>query len=182
MSDRGGAGPTDQPETKPWPKPVRYTLLILLISLVGVGAVYLLYSRGILPIAGPFVAMFLGPLFVWLGLLWRRRRLVRRSRDLVPDLQRFEAQLDRERQLPATARSSAASDVALEQAAEIVRLSGQRLAWGQELTAAEALVELADRTGAQWQPGAPLTVELRRIADRARPLITLGRKDRDPGH
>ncbi len=60
--------------------------MIFVVTFIGVGLVILLYSRGVLPIAGPFVAMILGPGCVFLGLLWRRRRPIRLSRGLVGEL------------------------------------------------------------------------------------------------
>lgn len=182
MSDaEGPRSKDDGPEAKPWPKPVRYTLLILLGAVVGVGVVTMLYSRGILPIAGPFVAMFLGPVFVWFGLLWRRRRITRLSRELAAELERLQTQIESERRQAAVVRTTGASDESLDYVADVVRRASQHLAWGQEPEAAQALAEAADRTVREWQSGAKPTAEVRRIAERARPLAKSFRRETDSG-
>ncbi|MQA77676.1 MAG: hypothetical protein GEV10_04210 [Streptosporangiales bacterium] len=77
--DPRSVGSRPESEVRPWPKPVRYVLLLGLVALVGVGLVILLYSAGVVPIVGPFVAMIVGPLLVLLGRLWQGRRVTRHS-------------------------------------------------------------------------------------------------------
>lgn len=182
MSHRDGPGTgSDEPEVKPFPKPVRYTLLILLGAFIGVGLVTLLYSRGVLPIAGPFVAMILGPVCVFLGLLWRRRRLIRRSRAVAGDVDRLRSQLEAERRQPAAVRPTAATDESLERVADVVRRAMQQLAWGQEPEAVQGLTQAADHVSREWRGDAALTAEVRRIAERARPLAKPIQGNAQPG-
>ncbi len=167
------------PESTAWPKPVRYTLLILLGAVVGVGLVLLLYTKGFLPVAGPFLALFVAPVFVWLGVLWRRSRITHRSRQLAAALERLQARVEGERSLIAADRSTGASDASVDQAADAVRIAGQRLAWGQELEATQLLDQVAERAGRDWSPDAALTRELRRVAEQARPLAKAARRERN---
>src|SRR4051795_546289 len=72
----GGAG--SGADVTPWPAWVRYLVLAVLFAVAGIGLVTALYEKGILPIAGPFVVIFLLPLLIPLrarGLRNRPRRL-----------------------------------------------------------------------------------------------------------
>lgn len=169
MGEGRGVTGSGKPDPQPLPKPVRYTLLILLGAVVGTGLVLLLYSRGILPFVGPFVAMFLGPLFVWLGLLWRRHRITRLSRAVAEELERIAGKITDELRRPPSARSIKVPDRELDQVAGTVRRSASRLAYGQEIEAVADLESLSGRT-AGWPGDAALTVELRRVIEKARPL------------
>lgn len=71
-----GSAADDRPDAEPWPRWIRYTLLAVLVAVVGIGVVVALRANGFLPIAGPFVALFLLPLLAPL----RRRGLRSRSR------------------------------------------------------------------------------------------------------
>lgn len=110
-SDRSGSRPTDAGDgVRPWPGWLRVVLLSVLVLWVGVGLVVLLYSKGILPIAGPFVALLAGPLIAVLGLRWRARRAVTA---LDGSLHRAAEEIDEQRAEVATRRSSGLSDASL---------------------------------------------------------------------
>ncbi len=64
----------NQDGPKPWPRGVRYVVVSILVVVAGVGLVTFLYSKGIIPLAGPFVAMIVGPVIVTLAAWWRSRR------------------------------------------------------------------------------------------------------------
>lgn len=150
--------------------PLRTLLLATLGVAVFAAVVVLLYDRGLLPIAGVFLAMAVGPLIV----LWRRAGLARRrarlSQDVLDRLARILGLVDAERRTPETGRASGATTSSLLDADEATRAAVQRFAWGDEAGAAAsaaAVVSLA-RTHA-WRDG-PLT---RAVGDLDRVLADL---------
>ena len=62
------------------PQGARSWLLAVLVAVVGTVVVVVLYDRGVLPIAGPFVLLALLPLLLPLQRRGRRRRAERRAR------------------------------------------------------------------------------------------------------
>jgi hypothetical protein len=47
------------------------------VAAVGIAGIVALYDRGVLPVAGVFVAMVLGPALIYLRRVWLARRLTR---------------------------------------------------------------------------------------------------------
>src|SRR4051794_38663915 len=104
-------------EGAPWPAWLRYLLLAVLFAVVGIGLVTALYDKGILPIAGPFVVIFLLPLLIPLrnrGLRSRARRL---AGDTDQQLSALVPAIAQERSLPSQERASGASDESLAETA-----------------------------------------------------------------
>lgn len=156
-------------EVRPWPKPVRYVLGLGLVALAGVGVVTLLYSQGILAIAGPFVAAVVGPVVVLVGLLWRHRRTMRRERGLVESLRGWLLELERERVLAPAARSTSASDRSLDTAVHTVTTALQQFERGHTSTGAATVEALAGQFG-DWSRRAEITRGIRAAATSARRL------------
>lgn len=155
---------------KPWPGWVRYTLLAVLFGVVGIGLVVALYDKGILPIAGPFVVLFLLPVLLPLrrrGLRNRCRRLATRLDERLAGL---AVDLGQERSLTPDRRDSAAGDDALASAAARVEAARQQLATGQDAAAVGALAELSRMVSTSWRRGAPLTRDVAAAAGVARRL------------
>ena len=154
----------------PWPGWIRYTLLAVLFAVVGIGLVVALYDKGILPIAGPFVLLFLLPLLIPLrnrGLRNRSRRLAGRVEE---ELGGLVPEIDRERSLAPHERASGATDESLASAATRVAAARQQLAAGQAPAAVRTLEELERAATASWEPSAPLTRDAVRTAGTARKL------------
>ena len=154
----------------PWPAWVRYTLLTVLFAVVGVGLVVALYSRGLLPIAGPFAVIFLVPLLLALRRFGLRGRLRRLSRRTSEQLAALAPAIEQERRLAPQSRASRADDQSLDEAATHVESAIQRLAWGRE-SAATACVDALARTARDaWSPEAPLSRDVGRVTATAQEL------------
>ena len=164
------SSPRESTDVTPWPGWLRYTLSAGLFAVVGIGLVVALYDKGLLPIAGPFVVLFLLPILVPLrnrGLRNRTRRLGDR---LDERLAAIGPALDRERSLAPHERASRASDEALASAATRVDAARQELAAGQEPSAVRTLDELTRTVTAGWHRGAPVTRDVAEAASSARRL------------
>lgn len=171
----------DSTDVTPWPGWIRYTLLAGLFAVIGIGLVVALYDKGVLPIAGPFVVLFLLPILVPLrnrGLRNRTRRLGSR---LDERLAALGPALDRERSLAPHDRASGASDSALAAAATRVDAARHALAAGQEPSAVGTVDELARTVTAGWHRDAPVTRDVAEAAAGAhqleRVLRQVGRAD-----
>lgn len=70
--------PDGSTDVQPWPAWIRYSVLLVALAVGGIAVIVALYDRGILPIAGPFVAMLVVPLIVFFRRLWLARRAGRR--------------------------------------------------------------------------------------------------------
>lgn len=155
----------------PLPRWIRYTILAVAVPILGVGLVLALYSRGWLPIAGPFVVMALVPALLLGRALWWRRRIARLSRTVVADLERT-------RELAAAAQTPPGSAGL---PAEVVEAAGdradaarQKFAWGQE-AAGVALVAELGALARTWPPS-PLQAQITRTAGSAGQLAEVLRK------
>ena len=139
-------------------RPVQQLLLALVIVFFGVSLVYVLYDRGVLPVAGPFVALLVVPLILFLRAYWWQGKVTRLARQAAGHLTTLSALVDEERARPQSARSSGADESSLAVAAEQVRAALQRLAWGQEGAGAGHVHDLMATARAAWTPGTPLYV------------------------
>lgn len=128
--------------------------LVVFAVLVTV-AVVQLYTRGVLPIAGPFVVAAWAPLLVWLRVAGIRMRTQRRQRVLTEKLGHLSRLVGAERNLPPGDRASAATDRSLAEAGPLVRAAQDLLAANRadSVTMVGRLAEVSVR----WRPGAPLT-------------------------
>lgn len=162
-------------EVRQWPPPVRTVMLLALIALAGVGLVTLLYSQGIVAIAGPFVAAAVGPVLVLVGLLWRDRRVTRREQALVDSLRRWHLELERERVLAPAARSTSASDQSLDTAVETIENALRQFARAHTASGAATAETLAAQTDG-WARRAEITRGIRADAASARRLANASRR------
>lgn len=178
-------------EVKPWPGWIRYTVLAVLFAVVGIGLVTVLYDKGFLPIAGPFVVLFLLPLLLPLRRRGLRSRVRRLGRSLDERLASLEPALEQERALAPHERPTGADDANLAAASSQVATARRQLAAGQEPLAAETVDGLHHSTAGSWQRRAPLTKDVASAASTARKLRQilrqLGQPSRDaepnaPGH
>lgn len=137
-----------------------------------IGLVVVLYAQGLLPVAGVFAAMVLGPAigFWRIGWLARRRRIA--SGAVVERLQGMVAALDAERRTDPGQRRSGAATADLLDAQELVDGAVQRFAWGDEAGAAQRVSALAALPGARAWQDSPL---VRSIAGLEAPLADLER-------
>ena len=108
----------DKPDVQPWPGWIRYTLLAVSSLSWASALVVALYDKGLLPIAGPFVVLFLLPLLVPL-----RNRGLRTGRAGSPPvderLAALSPALERERSLAAHGQSRASEESLAAAAAQI---------------------------------------------------------------
>lgn len=150
--------------------PTRTIVWVTLGAVAFVAAVVLLYDRGLLPIAGIFVAMAVGPLIVF----WRRAGLARRrarlAQAVLDGLAQVVGLVDAERRTPDAERATGASTPSLLDADELARRAVQRFAWGDEDGAAAAASELVAHVRGQAWRDAPLT---RAVASLEPPLADL---------
>jgi hypothetical protein len=171
-----GPGETER-DVAPWPAWVRYTLLALLFAIVGTGLVVALYSRGALPIAGPFVVIFLLPLLLLLrarGLRSRTRRLSTRT---AGQLRQVGAGIEREQSLGPDQRSTGATDQALAVAAGQVDTALRAFDEGRASAGTRAVGQLVQSTRS-WSSQSPLSRDLARTSATAERLTrTLAQAD-----
>lgn len=165
---RSPAGQSSR-QVRPWPWPVRSVLLLALLALTGVGLVTLLYSQGIVALAGPFAAAVVGPVLVLVGLLWRGRRITRREQPPVDSLRRWHLELERERVLAPAARSTSASDQSLDTAVETIENALQQFSRAHTSSGAATAETLAAQTDG-WTRRAEITRGIRADAASARRL------------
>jgi hypothetical protein len=169
-ADRRAPSTDDGPDAQPRPGWIRYSLLTVFFAVVGIGLVVALYDKGLLPIAGPFVVIFLLPLLVPL----RRRGLRYRSHLLATRLDEQLATLalaiGQERSTPAGRRDSGAGDGSLASASASVDSARRQVAHGQQSAAAGAVDELSRMASASWRSGASLTKDVAGAAGTARHL------------
>lgn len=166
-------------DVAPWPAWVRYTLLALLFAVVGTGLVVALYSRGVLPIAGPFVVIFLLPLLLLLrnrGLRSRSRRLSVRT---VEQLRRVGADIEREQSLGADQRSTGATDQALAVAAGQVDAALRAFDAGHASAGARNVSQLVQQTRT-WSAQSPLSRDLAKTSATAERLTRTLAEAEDP--
>lgn len=171
---RDSSGPRNV-DVAPWPRWVRYAILAIVVPAFGIGLIVYFYDRGILPIAGPFVAVLLVPMIFLVRATWLRSRVTRLSRAAVAQLQTVSAMITAERSAPPQRRATGGSDDVLAAASERVESVLQQFAWGRDADGvlfAEDLTELAER----WSSAAPLTVELGRALTTTRNLSEALRK------
>jgi hypothetical protein len=160
----------DSTDVTPWPGWIRYTLLAVLFAVIGIGVVVALYDKGFLPIAGPFVVLFLLPILIPLRRRGLRNRTHRLGSRLDERLAALGPALERERSLASQDRASGASDSALAAAATRVDAARQALAAGQEPSAVATVDELARTVTAGWHRDAPVTRDVAEAASRAHQL------------
>ncbi len=147
-----------------WPAWVRYPVIVLFVAIGLIGVITVLYDRGWLPLAGPFVAVVVASAIVFFVMYWRNRKLKRLSGQAVDQLRSVQASIAAERALAPEARPTQATDQSLLMAAEQVELALQRFAWGHEQGAAPIVEELDATARGAWRPDAPLTEEVQRLA------------------
>lgn len=131
-------------------------------------AVVQLYTRGILPIAGPFVVAGLMPLMVWLQVTGIRMRTQRRRQVLTEKLGNLSRLVAAERNLASGDRASAATDHSLAEAGFLVQAARDRLAANR----ADAVTTVG-RLGvlsARWRPDTPLAQTIQETVDAAQKL------------
>lgn len=143
---------------------VRYPIIVLFAAFVLTGLVILLYDRGWLPLAGPFVAVIFASTLVYLIMWSRGRRVKKLGAEAAQQLRELSGAITRERDVPVQDRPSGASDQSLDGAAEQVELAVQRLAWGHEQGAAPHVAQLVETARRSWHPEAPLTQQAERLA------------------
>jgi hypothetical protein len=154
----------------PWPGWIRYTVLAVLFAVVGIGLVTVLYDKGFLPIAGPFVLIFLLPLLLPLRRRGLRGRVGRLGRRLGEQLAVLEPALEKERALAPHERPTGADDEVLAEAASQVAAARRQLASGQESLAADTVEGLDRSTADGWPRRAPVRGQ---VAGAARTALTL---------
>jgi hypothetical protein len=145
---------------------------VVAVATLLIAGIVVLYERGVVPLAGPFVAAVLGPTVVLLAAWARRGRALRAARALGEDLLDVERLLERERATPAPDRPSTASYHELEQCSSEVDTALQLLTSQRDDEAAAVVIELATRIDETWPADAPLTTALRTAARRAHTLAT----------
>ena len=145
------------------PAKVRYPVIVLLVGIGMVCLVTVIYDAGWLPLAGPFAAVAIAAVIVFLVMWWRARRLHRLAASAAEQLREVDVAIAHERQLDAAQRATGASDQSLEQAGLQAASALQRLAWGHEQGAALLLGELAATARPSWRPEAPLTQQVERL-------------------
>ncbi len=143
---------------------VRYPLIVLFAAFVLTGLVILLYDRGWLPLAGPFVAVIVASTVVYLVMWSRGRQMKKLGAEATQRLHELSGGISRERSLPVQDRPSGATDQSLDSAAEQAELALQRLAWGHEQGAAPHVAQLVDTARRSWHREAPLTLQTERLA------------------
>lgn len=164
-------------DVAPWPASARYGLGAVLLAFCGTGAVFILFEGGVLPIAGPFVAMAVAPLLVLVGTWWAVGRSRRLRSQLVDELAELVEAVERERALSAAQRSSGATDETLDVALKRSRTGLSQLSWGEE-TAATASVHGVARVAKQWSGESELARRAARAAALASRLAVAGRRAR----
>ena len=166
-------------DVSPWPGWVRYTLLAVLFAVVGTGLVVALYDYGFLPIAGPFVLIFLLPLLLPLQRSGLRRRAGRLAAATAQDLTSVASRITTERSLAPEARATRGSDESLTRAAHQLDSALQKLRSGHERDGATAVAALARTAQESWAPDAPLSKEVADVATKAERLHEALRRTRD---
>ena len=181
-AQQDAAAPSDEESDGWWPDwawtPAATIVGVTVTAVVFVAVVVGSYGRGLLPIAGVFVAMAVGPVIVFwrrAGLARRRGRLVQAVLDRLSDVMTLLAQ---ERRLPEAARPTGAATSALLDAEDLADRAVQRFAWGDEAGAAAVASELTDHVRLHgWRPS-PLTAAVRTLDAPLRDLtIVLGKLD-----
>lgn len=152
-----------------WPIWVRYLVLGGLVAIIGTGLVVLVYERGLLPIAGPFVALFVTPFIVGLGLWLYARRSERAGAAIVGALGDLIPALERERELSRTSRPTGAADDALDAALTRARTAMSQLSLGDRASAVRTLDKLR-AVSAPWGHTDPVAGPLTRV-ERSRGAI-----------
>jgi len=142
----------------------RVLLVAAVLAVVGVAAVVVLYDRGWLPIAGPFVALAVAPLLAWAGVAWMARRhdgLARRTGEALSGLL---PELERERALGRDDRSSGATDETLDAAIRRARTALSQLSFGDDVSGARE-VDALSAVARSWAGGSAAAEGVRRAAD-----------------
>jgi hypothetical protein len=145
-----------------WPIWVRHLVLGGLVAIIGTGLVVVVYERGLLPIAGPFVALFVAPFIVGLGLRFYVRRSERAAAAALTALADLIPVLEQDRQLPRGSRATGAADDALDAALTRARTSMSQLSLGDRATAARTLDALRT-VSAPWAHADAVADPLARI-------------------
>jgi hypothetical protein len=171
-AERRPEGPHD---VKPWPGWIRYTLLAVLFAVVGIGLVTALYDKGFLPIAGPFVVLFLLPILLPLRRRGLRRRIARLAARLDEQLAELAATLDPVRSQ--AAGGTVADDGSTAQVAAQVEHARRQIAAGLETDAAHTVEQLSRPApdSGRRDPGVARGVE--RAASTARSLLRVAKQD-----
>ncbi len=161
--------------TGPLPPLVRYPVIVVLAGIGMVGLVVALHDTGWLPIAGPFVAVVVASVILYLVMWWRARRLRRLATDAADQLRTFGPAVADERARPLPDRASGATDESLAQADRQAAAALQRLAWGDERGATTELVGLAD-SARGWHADAPLTRQVATLTRTSAAMAELVRR------
>ena len=148
-----------------WPAYVRYPVIVVLVGLGLVGVITVLYDGGWLPIAGPFAAVVIAALIVYVVMWSRARKLRGLSASAAGQLRTLLEGLAEERVLPDAARPTRASDDSLDQARTQAETALQQLAWGHEQGAVAPVTSLGDLARRHWQDGAPLSRQVATLVD-----------------
>ena len=146
------------------PAAIRYPVIVVLVGIGLVCLVTVLYDAGWLPIAGPFAAVVIAGVIVYLVMWWRSRRLGRLAAAATSQLRELGPALARERDEAVTARPTGASDQSLEQAGLQVDTALQQLAWGHEQGAVAPILSLADHARRSWRPDVPLSRQVEELS------------------
>lgn len=140
------------------------------MAVIAIGVIIALYDRGILPLAGPFVAALVVPLI----LRFRRRRLAQQRQRLAhaaaDELRDLLVALEQERSQPPPTRASGASDLSLSLATTHIHSVLAQLAAGHVSSAADQIDQLSGHTAQGWTPGTPLSVQVDRVLETGRQL------------
>lgn len=162
--DRGRSGSRTDQRPGVLPAAIRYPVIVVLVGVGLVCLVTVLYDVGWLPIAGPFAAVVIAAVIVYLVMWWRSRRLGRLAASAAEQLRELGPGLVRERGEPVTTRSTGASDQSLEQAGLQVDTALQQLAWGHEQGAVPPILSLTAHTRRSWHPDAPLSRQVEELS------------------
>ncbi len=174
-SRREGRGP-EAAGAEVWPAYVRYPALVLLAGIGLVGLIVVVYDAGWLPLAGPFVAMVVAAVIVYVVLWWRARQLRRLGATAARQLEDLAPAIAHERGLPSPDRATGASDRSLDQAAQQAAEALKQLAWGHEQGAVPLMAGLADQARGSWHADAPLTQRVEELAGTAAELDRVVRR------
>lgn len=150
----------------------RTVVLVTAVVAAAIALIVFLYGQGLLPVAGVFAAMVVGPAIVFwrIALLARRRKTV--SKVLVDRLKVVAETIDAERRSDPVDRLSQATTVALLDAHDLADQAVQRFAWGDEATAGRHVAALVSLPGREGWGDSPLVREIGALEE---PLAHLAR-------
>lgn len=170
----GATGPTPRPTP---PTRTRFAKLALLVAMTiaAVTVVVVLNVMGLLPLAGPYVALALAPTVVILGIVWSTRRTSRWRDHAIRELRALAPLIRQERATPPTARPSGASDESLRLASATVEDALRKFAHHGETEALPTLDELRD-LATDWHPESPLALGATRLTRTAKRLTAVTRR------